>query len=254
MYIIYTEFSTRVGEKLLERGHGMKNVKLLLAGCVLASATGAFASSKCATSTSITLQDRYVIQEIGVVADPNPVLQTSTTLACKNGWSFNFWTSTALDARGKYGNRGYGDEIDFTVGYEKELGNLVLEASLAYFVIADFARAQDDLVQAYVQIARPVTLGMIRVVPFLRITQWVGMGELKNETFVRAGANFQVELSPKWTLSGTGSLVHQFEGRTGGLGAVSLSREVGSGVSLSLTGKFTSDVSPVAAIGITKNF
>ena len=215
----------------------------------------ALAAVSCDTVAMTAVQSAYVLQDIGVVAEDGPVFQSSVGLNCSNGLSFELWTSAALDARGSYGSRGYGDEIDFSVGYTHMFDRFQFDLGLAYYIVADFGNFRDDLIQGYVTLGYPLKVGVVTVTPYVRLQQWLGTPEFQDTTFVRAGAQVGIPIAEKWSLSGDASVVHEFDrSRDVFRASISIGHDFDSGINGSVTGKFTSHAPALVAIGFSKNF
>lgn len=218
-----------------------------------ACATPALAAVSCDTVAMTSVQSSYVLQDIGVVAEDGPVFQSSVGLNCSNGLSFEIWTSTALDAKGSYGSRGYGDEIDFSVGYTHMFGRFQFDLGIAYYIVADFSNFHDDLIQGYVTLGYPIKASGITVTPYVRLQQWLGTPDFQDTTFVRTGAQIGIPIADKWSLSGDASVVHEFDQRRNIFrAAVSVGHDFGDGINGSVTGKFTSHAPALIAVGFTK--
>ena len=85
-------------------------------------------------SVSASAVSRYVGSS-GTRLTDGPVAQTESTISHESGLSLTFWTSKGL----KSGD-GISDEVDFILGYEKEIGGALFSFSAGYY---DFVRATD---------------------------------------------------------------------------------------------------------------
>ncbi|MDB4992455.1 MAG: hypothetical protein JWL75_700 [Parcubacteria group bacterium] len=212
-------------------------------------------------SANIGVYSAYVFQDIAFVGDENPVVQADATVACASGFSFNVWTSAATKGYGRpYGNRGFGDEIDFTGGYGKTMhtpiGPVRMDVSVAYNVIADFGTTKDDVMQLFVQASRPIKVGTVTVTPYVRAQEWVGVGSFPNAFFLRGGTQVSIPLTEQLSFSGDLSRVFGLsrDGRNITRAQLSLSQGIGHNWSLTGTVKLTQSAKHVFALVLGKNF
>lgn len=179
-------------------------------------------SSAFAQDTSVTvysgLDSSYGFQNLGITVEEKPTFILGATKTYENVLSLDtlaldVWTSTATKAKGPYGNRGAGDEIDFTMTGTKSvsspIGPLAIEGQLAYWVIADFGRVKDDIVGAYLQVGRPVAVETATVTPYVRLTEWIGLGDYPDTFLVRPGIGVSIPLTKSWSLTGDVSHVKE---------------------------------------------
>ncbi len=178
-------------------------ISLVLSILLISAPFGAEAqdSAESAWTKSVTssISDRYAFRKSGFIAYDGPVIQTDLSFS-KDDWTLSVWNSTALSEPGTYGNRGAGDEIDFCGTKESSLWGFSLEASACYWLSADFGSGTNDIVQLYVQAGRPFTFENVTVTPYVRLTQWVGIGTYPDTSFVDPGASVSIALTERLSL------------------------------------------------------
>lgn len=154
------------------------------------------------------LLNRYIYQDTGFLGYDDPVFQGGATLYCDGGWWFDLFNSSGLSTDGTYGNlaeRQYADEFDFTVARNSEiktaLGAFQYQIFASYYLIADFDRASDDLIELRGELARAFTLpeNMRSIVfsPYVRAMRFVGLGVFPDQTIIRPGLQTTVPLTEK---------------------------------------------------------
>lgn len=169
--------------------------------------SGAHAAEKACTDTVYgKVATGYVYQDLAFVASDQLVAQGGFSRTC-GVLTYDFWTSTEL-AGGRYGDRGYGDEIDFGAFYNKTVdtfvGPLAVELYGAYYVLPAFARVKDDAVAGWVDVGRPFQVGGVTLMPFLRVFVFAGtnLSVFPAEVFYRPGLRFVVPITATLALSG----------------------------------------------------
>lgn len=225
---------------------------LLLSG--VATATPALA---CQTTVYGGLWDDSLLQDIKYNVG-EPVLQGGVTQTCGHH-SFDVWTSFGLSGNNDYGNRGYEDELDLTYKfadtYESPIGPLNFEASVAYWVLADFGETDDDLIGSYVQVGRPFAVGQATVTPYVRLTQWTGMGIIEDQTLVRPGVGLALPLGGDWSVSSDLSMVDNLTTDDSHFrGTAGISYSLSETTSLSVIGKFAEDADPAFGFTFSRTF
>jgi len=150
----------------------------------------------CETTITTSVNSRYVLQDLGIVASRDPGLVTDLALSCPGPldgiYTIDWWKRT--DLRGVL----YGKEQDFTATGAWKLGDYTLEASAAYFAIGRFTAADDHVVQLYADLGRTFDLGWASVTPAIRPIQLLGIDAFPAHTMLRARApiTFQLDALP----------------------------------------------------------
>lgn len=217
------------------------------------------AQAKCTNTAYASIGDGYVLQDFGGMASKKPSLQAGVTRTCGK-WSFDTWTATELATKGVYGKRGYGDEVDFTVNYDTKvdttpIGPLTIQGSAAYYILSSFGKTNDDMVQLYVDVGRPMQIRKTTVTPYVRPIQWVGLGALSDETLLRTGVRFARPLGKTLSLDGDVAHTQQLtSNKSVWLAKAFVNKDLGGGFTASVGAKITERNPVVASIGIAKSF
>ncbi len=224
----------------------------------LAAASTASAQATCENVVYGAVHSGYAFQDLGVLAEEGPVFQGGVSRTCGK-ITYDLFTSTALSADGPYGNRGGGDEFDvsatFNDSVESPLGTLEVEASVAYWFVADFATTTDDILGVYVQVGRPIEVtDTVTVTPYLRVSQWIG-NTYPDTTLVRPGVAVSVSLSEQWSLaadvSHVGDSVDHLSIWRSDLG---VTYDFGRGLSATGSVKMADGMPTVFGLGFAKTF
>lgn len=193
----------------------------------------------CEGNISEALNSGFVVQDSAFLADSRPVNQVAVQLTC-DSFTYSVVSTTGLSTRGTYGDRGYGDEIDLTLAYNRNLkqtavGPLGFEFGATYQKFAPFMSPDGTLV-LYGEVARPFLFGAIQFTPFLRGVEWVGTGNIPNDTFVRPGLRATANLTSRMSLSvEVTRTFHLSQTPNVSYANVSLSQDLGHGWSESFT-------------------
>lgn len=233
-------------------------IALALSTSIIALFIASASHAECETTVYAEVDSAYAFPDLGIAVTEGPVLQAGATRTCGK-LSLDVWTSTDLTAKGPYGNRGGGDEIDITLTrndtVESVVGTLEIETSAAYWILADFKRAKDDVVGIYVQVGRPVSLGKTTVTPYARLTEWVGVGNYPDTTLVRYGAKASLPLSERWNLDIDASHVSENVDHLSTWGGeLALTRSFEKGWSMTGTIKAAERMPTVFAFGFARSF
>lgn len=103
-------------------------------------------------SFSSEVFSRYV-GDTGMVYYNNPVIQNELTIEHASGLYFDLWVSTSLKDAGKSTN--YGNEINYTLGWSKEVSSVTIDAGITYFdIITLLEMPEGDIVQPFVEIGK----------------------------------------------------------------------------------------------------
>lgn len=162
------------------------------------------------TSVYAMLLNRYIYQDTGFLGYDDPVLQSGVTRSCDSGWRFDLFNSSGLSTRGQYGRleeRDYADEFDFTVSKQSEfaspLGAFQYQIFVSYYLLSDFDRASDDMIELRFELARafvlPESAGKITIAPYLRIMEFVAFGAYKDQMVIRPGLRLSLPLGQALT-------------------------------------------------------
>ncbi len=234
----------------------IRSIALSVITAVVAFATTAHAQD-CSNFAYGEGATGYVLQDAQVVASDEAVLQGAFSRTCDKV-SYTVWGSALASGDGSFGNRGFGDEIDVGVSIadtmQTPLGRMNVSASADYFVLADFGDFGDDLVQIAVEANLPLNVYGMTVTPYIRPIQWLGTGDIDDQTLVRPGVRFSIPLTER--ISASADIAQTFtlsEGRSHTRAQARLSYDLGGGTSLWLQGKFTQDVQPVFGIGVSRS-
>src|SRR5687768_13100000 len=94
-------------------------------------------------STSSRVLTSYVVD--GTVFYDRPVIQNDLTVTWENGLSLNLWHSSDFeDGFGSFSNTG-ADEIDYTLGYTRQVCGFELGVSVAYYDLVDLGEDDGDI-------------------------------------------------------------------------------------------------------------
>lgn len=224
---------------------------------IIGSAPSALAE-ECETTAYAGAYTGYAFQDLGIVVEDRPVLQAGATRTC-GALSYDLWTSTTLSSEGPYGNRGSGDEVDVTVSWSgtvgSPVGTLEIEASGAYWLLADFGRSRDDFVSASLKVGRPVELGAVTMMPYVQVSEWIGLDGAYDTTLVRAGVSASLPLGERWTADFDLSHVDEFRDQTSTWRAdLELTRTFRNGWSFAGSVKAAERMGTVFGLGAAKAF
>lgn len=236
----------------------MKKFFGALIAAVAAAALTAPAMAQDSTTAYAKVASSYVLQDLALEASAEPSLQAGVTQTYGK-WSIDVWTATELSGKGQYGNRGYGDEVDICGIYndtaETSFGKLTFEGSGCYYALSSFGETRDDMVQVYADVGLPIQVGPATITPFVRPIQWIGFGEIPNETLIRSGARFALPLEDGWSVDGDLSVNFLLtSNKEHGRGQVNLRKDFGGGWSGAFELKVTDGAPTVFAIGGSKTF
>jgi hypothetical protein len=121
----------------------------------------------------------------GAIYHDKPVIQTdlSATWSGPLDISFGIWHSAGLDDSGLSSD--FGDELDYYLNFEKEIGGISLSLYVAYFDTVDLFRTPGDVVSITPKIGVPVEIGEHKVTPFVQWNTYVptGQGALAGNLF-----------------------------------------------------------------------
>lgn len=163
----------------------------------LFSATVVVAADDFSLSVTGKVTQRYILQDLGIVASPNPGIVTdvalSTDVALTRGrLTLDWWqrVDVPVDKNGSpvdhYGHRGYGDEHDITLTDDRKIGDFDLETSVAYYVLTPLSQANAGGFQIYADMGRTFDLGHgVSVTPAIRAIEFVAMSNLPTFTLLR---------------------------------------------------------------------
>jgi hypothetical protein len=176
----------------------MRSISLVLFMSVSAIATTALADP-CSKTVTAGYYSAGVDSDEPYLLSSKPSLVSDGALSCGD-FTYEVTSFTEISSQGKYGERGYGDEIDLKLIYDHvvatPLGPVQLEASSAYWKVTRFDRPDANL-NFYVEGARAFTFGKVTVTPFVRATQWIGIGNFPTDSFVRPGMRIAFPISEK---------------------------------------------------------
>jgi hypothetical protein len=181
---------------------------------LLAILAGADRASAACNSTTVyaSYLSRYLFQDSGFVGYDDPVFQGGATLNCDGGWWFDLFNSSGLSTDGTYGNlseRQFADEFDFTVARNSEfntgIGAFQYQIFASYYVLADFDRASDDVIELRFELARkfilPGGLSNITMSPFVRFMELVGLGVYRDQMIIRSGLRTNIMLTEQFSFN-----------------------------------------------------
>lgn len=212
------------------------------------------------------IQTGYVLQDVGVMGTDEPVFQGGITRSCDSGWWFDLWNSTGLSTKGDYGQadeRYYADEWDFTVGKNGEikttLGAFQYELYASYYALANLNSASDDIVELHADIAREFTVGTgdhrLSVSPYVRVIEFVGMGDIPSKTIVRPGLRLSVPLTEKLSVKTDVGIGFDPDADTNvHRTTTGLYFDIEGGLSVNIGVKTAEGVNPVALVGFSRTF
>ncbi len=203
-------------------------------------------------SVTSAIGTRYTFPKSGYEAYGKPVIQTDLSFT-KEHWTLSIWNSSALSEPGAYGNRGYGDEIDFIATYNRDFGWLSFEGSVAYWVTANFADLSDDTIQLYANVGHSFALTeSVSVKPYMQFTHWKGLGMFPDTTFVDFGASLDVALDDRWNASLDASYSRDITNSVPILNtSARISYDVAPGWSLFVSASAAERIKPAFMIGFT---
>jgi len=132
------------------------SVSLITALAVFAifGSTAAYAK----TMLSSTLRTKYAAGN-GAVFHDEPVIQSSIFHESQNGVFCSLWNSIGLDDSDPSSN--FGDEIDWTVGWQGDVRGFGFEATLAYWDVVDlFSDKPADIVGVTLAVSKALMMGI----------------------------------------------------------------------------------------------
>jgi len=191
----------------------MRTLSLAIVAAALAVATPVL-SEPCSTTVSTGVNSSFSFNELGQDLSHRAVVQLSGTYTCGD-YSANMFSTSALSTSGRYGERSYADEPDFTFmrdhTYATVAGPVDIQLSIAYWKYAPFKSADANLVFASA-INRPIEVRHVTLNPFLRLTQYLGLGSAPNIFDVHPGVRASLPLSKKWTMQTEVGMAYNFAG------------------------------------------
>lgn len=245
-------------------------VRALLHTIVLCVTFSAYANQAYAACDKTTVYGRiqtgYVFQDVGVMGTDEPVFQGGVTRSCENGWWFDLWNSTGLSTEGDYGQadeRDYADEFDFTVAKNGEikspLGKFQYEVFASYYALADLDKSGDDIIELHADLAREFTVGAgdhrLSVSPYVRAIEFIGVGDIPNQTIIRPGIKVTVPLTAKLSLKTDLGIGFDPDADTNiHRTTTGLYYNVSDGLSVNVGVKTAEGVNPVALVGFSNTF
>jgi len=158
---------------------------------VLSSAISAIANDAVSVTVVTKGASRYILQDLGVEASDKPgivtVLAVSKNVSIIKGrLTFDWWQRADATDDGTYGDRGFGDEHDFTLTGNWMVGPYAVEASAAYYMLAPLKGTDSDGVELYVDFGRPIELGHgISLTPAIRMIEFIGFKDFPDFTQIR---------------------------------------------------------------------
>ncbi len=204
----------------------------------------------------------YGFGDIAETIHDGPVAQVGATRTCGR-FSIDVFTTTALTTNGQYGNRGGGDEIDFTVSWadsvNSPVGALDIEVSAAYWVISDFGNTSDDFVALTIRVGRPIALGSsTTLMPYVQGDRWMEFGGYRTN-LLRAGAVLSHEFNEQWSVEIDGAYVDEsFDGTRTWRGDFSVTRTFENGWDLTLSASSANSnygrMDPVVGLSVSRTF
>lgn len=178
----------------------MKKIIVLFIFGVLSVSSLAHAEEK---SVSLTVEmgvsTRYIYQDLGLLNSNKPGLYTDLTVGY-GPCSLDWW-QRADAAGGKYGERGFGDEHDFTFVCGRNAFGLDFEVSAAYWMYAPFDKGRDDVIEVYADAGKTFDIGSgFSVTPAVRVLEDFGLPDEPTITLVRFRLPIAVEILPAVTV------------------------------------------------------
>lgn len=181
----------------------------LVGMCMFTAATAQ--AQNVTTTLSSRVWSKYLINP-GFVLHENPVIQTDLLITLPHGLYVDVWGSKSLD--GSLSSSDFGNEIDYTVGWAKKLGNVSLDFGLAYFDISKlFGSPKGDVIQIFGQIDQSFKVAQMHAVtPFLRLefsARPFGTGASPSENIqALMGMKHVWDIGPVLSLKQTGQLIY----------------------------------------------
>ncbi len=143
----------------------MKNALTTVIAVVIAmtlSTTTALAGD-CSTTAYANFQTSYPYQVTDVQGSGKPVLNGGVT------WTRGNWRFDAFGSKDLSGKERFGNEVDLTAAYASSVmtpvGHVHYEALVSWWLLPDFGKVGDDLVQLQFDAARPFVLFSTTVSP-----------------------------------------------------------------------------------------
>lgn len=152
---------------------------------------------------SSKVYSQYLIADTGHIGHDKPVIQTDLFISLPKGFYFDLWHSAGLDGTGLSSD--YGDEIDYTVGWNGKLGEINLDLGVSYFDLVDlFKLPHGDLIRPYLELNKGFDITESH-----RLTPYVYLGfpysakgdEFGHGFFVRSGIKHAWQITPELTLN-----------------------------------------------------
>lgn len=144
----------------------------------------------------------------GAVYHDAGVLQSDVTITSPYGISFNLWWSTDMK-----GGHSWGDEVDYTISYEKSFEDFDLELSVAYFDCLKFFNKEGDAFDIKANFSKEIELSESQTItPFAEFNYYIlrqdNSGGLDG-LVVEAGLKHSIELWSEYvTLVQQISIIH----------------------------------------------
>jgi hypothetical protein len=142
----------------------------------------------------------------GAVFHPAPVLQSSLTIAHKNGIYLNLWKSVATTHVAL--NPNFGFEEDYALGYSRKFGKRMVDVSLTYFNVTPLGKlAKGDLLQSSVRVSGPIPKLPISHYLWIRNVHPLRNGNPPEGWFVHFGVDKSIKVPKKTHLDLVGEAV-----------------------------------------------
>lgn len=149
--------------------------------------------SKYVTSTGSNIHNR-------------PVIQSSLTVSLPENFYLNFWHSAGFNDGDLSSD--YADEIDYTLGWKKEINGLDFAAQISYFdVIELFGTEGGDFLFLKGQVGKTYVIKKHTLNPYLAIKGYFTVGE----GLPGGGTTFSTGLKHSFPLSDTIDFNHRIE-------------------------------------------
>lgn len=110
----------------------------------------------------------------GAIYLDKPVFQTDISATWKD-ITFGLWHSAGLNDANLSGD--YGDELDYYLSYEREVGGFDASLYVAYFDTIDIFRTPGDSISISPKVAKSFEVGSSSVTPFIQWTAYVPVGD-----------------------------------------------------------------------------
>lgn len=188
-----------------------RGVSVIISQIALLAFVGSAKAACDQKTVYMALVNRYIFQDTGFMGYDDPVFQGGATLSCDSGWFFDIFNSSGLSTDGSYGNlkeRQYADEFDFTVARNAEfssaLGVFQYQIFTSYYMLADFDRSSDDVIEVRAELSRrfqlPDNLMKITIAPYIRTMGFIGLGVFDDSMILRPGMRVTLPLNENISL------------------------------------------------------